>query len=45
MVFFVIIRDDSGRVHSGWLRFGNFWGRGHEDEPDIIWKGKDVNGG
>ena len=37
MVFFVTIRDDSGRERSGWLRFGSFFGGGYKDEPDIIW--------
>jgi hypothetical protein len=36
-VFFVTVRDDSGRERSGWLRFGDWLGGGYKDEPDIIW--------
>jgi hypothetical protein len=42
MVFFVTIRDDSGRERSCWLRFGSFcnggFNDGYKDEPDIIWE-------
>jgi hypothetical protein len=38
MVYFVTIRDDSGRERSCWLRFGSFWGGGYKDEPDVIWR-------
>jgi hypothetical protein len=41
MVFFVTIRDDSGRERSCWLRFGSIWSggfnAGYKNEPDIIW--------
>jgi len=41
MVFFVTIRDGSGRERSCWLRFGSIWSggfnAGYKDEPDIIW--------
>jgi hypothetical protein len=37
MVFFVTVRDDSGRERSGWIRFGSYWGGDYNDEPDIIW--------
>jgi len=37
-VFFVTVRDDSGRERSGWLRFGDWLGGGYKHEPDIIWR-------
>jgi hypothetical protein len=37
-VFFVTVRDGSGRERSGWLRFGDWLGGGYKDEPDIIWR-------
>ncbi len=36
-VFFVTIRDESGRERSGWVRFGDILGGGYSHEPDVVW--------
>ena len=44
IVFFVKVRDDSGRERSGWVRFGRYLGGGlATKEPDIIWSEHETN--
>jgi hypothetical protein len=44
IVFFVRVRDDSGRERTGWVKFGRFfWGGEYSSlEPEVIWSDNEV---
>jgi hypothetical protein len=42
MIFFVIVRDQSGGERSGWVQFDRDGRGGYESDPEIIWNDSDV---